>query len=88
MTQLSFEFFSDVNAPHAYITVSMLQDGEAYDPTKFNPFMELAVEADNSLVLTVYEHGKHLSMTVEQWDEISRRARAYHAKVLASGDDW
>lgn len=88
MTQLSFEFFSDVNAPHPYIPVSLLQDGEVYDPTKFDPFMELAVEADNSLVLTVYKHGKDLCMTVEQWDEISRRARAYHAEVLASGEDW
>ncbi|CAE6854716.1 hypothetical protein R75483_07772 [Paraburkholderia domus] len=59
-----------------------------YDPTKFNPFTELAVEKDDSLVLTVYEHGKNLSLTIERWDEISRRARAYHAEVLASGEDW
>ncbi|MDQ0624253.1 MAG: hypothetical protein ACJ8I3_00300 [Paraburkholderia graminis] len=88
MTHLAFELFSDVNAAHPYITVYLLEDGESYDPTNFNPFMELAVEKDNSLVLTVYPTDRPRSMTVEQWEEISKRARAYHAEVLASGEDW
>jgi len=50
--------------------------------------MELAVEKDNSLLLTVYPTDRPRSMTVEQWEEISKRARAYHAELLASGEDW
>ncbi|NPT44291.1 hypothetical protein GNZ12_23870 [Paraburkholderia sp. 1N] len=50
--------------------------------------MELAVEKNNNLVLTVYKTDKAQSLTVEQWEEIARRARAYYAEVLASGEDW
>jgi hypothetical protein len=88
MTQLVFELFSDVHAAHPYIMVYLLQDSESYQAGAFNPFMELAIENDDSLVLTVYATDKPLLLNVEQWDEISRRARAYHAEVLASGDDW
>jgi hypothetical protein len=88
MTRLVFELFSDVHAAHPYIMVYLLQDDETYHAGSFNPFMELAVEKDNSLVLTIYETERTWSLTVEQWEEISRRARAYHAEVLASGEDW
>jgi hypothetical protein len=88
LATLYFELFADVTAAHPYIAVHLFEDGESYDPGKFNPFMELAVEKDNSLVLTVYKSGKAQSLTVEQWEEIARRARTYHAEILASGEDW
>ncbi|HEX7910599.1 MAG TPA: hypothetical protein VF534_21255 [Paraburkholderia sp.] len=88
MTHLAFELFSDINAAHPYITVYLLDDGESYNPSKFSPFMELAVEKDSNLVLTVYETDTALSLSVDQWEEIARRARKYHAEILASGEDW
>ncbi|MGF6898918.1 hypothetical protein [Paraburkholderia sp. GAS348] len=88
MTHLAFELFSDINAAHPYLTVYLLEDGESYDPGRFNPFMELAVEKDNRLALTVYKTDSPVSLNIEQWDEISKRARAYHEEILASGDDW
>jgi hypothetical protein len=88
LATLYFELFADVTAAHPYIAVHLFEDGESYDPGKFNPFMELAVEKDSNLVLTIYKSDKAQSLTVEQWDEISRRARTYHAETLASGDDW
>ncbi|MFM0282545.1 hypothetical protein P0D75_31515 [Paraburkholderia sediminicola] len=87
MTHLAFELFSDINAAHPYLTVYLLEDGESYDPGRFNPFMELAVEKDNRLALTVYKTDSPVSLNIEQWDEISKRARAYHEEILASGDD-
>jgi len=88
MTRLVFELFSDVHAAHPYIMVYLLRNDEIYHAGSFNPFMELAVEKDSSLALTIYETDKTWSLTVEQWEEIARRARAYHAEVLASGEDW
>ncbi|HEX7910597.1 MAG TPA: hypothetical protein VF534_21240 [Paraburkholderia sp.] len=88
MSTLYFELFADVTAAHPYIAVHLFDDGESYHPGKFDPFMELAVEKDNSLVLTVYKSDKAQSLTVDQWEEIARRAREYHAEILASGEDW
>jgi hypothetical protein len=88
MTHLIFELFSDVNAAHPYIMAYLLQNNETYHAGSFNPFMELAVEKDNDLVLTIYETDKTWSLTVEQWEEIATRARSYHAEILASGEDW
>jgi hypothetical protein len=88
MTSLVFELFSDVTAPHPYFSVYLLKEGEPYDPGKFNPFMEFSVEKNSELVLTIYEHAQAISLTLEQWNEISRRAREYHENVLSSGEEW
>jgi hypothetical protein len=88
MTHLIFELFSDVYAAHPYVMVYLLQDGETYHAGSFNPFMELAVENDNRLVLTVYKTDSPVSLSIEQWDEISKRARAHHEEILAGGDEW
>ncbi|MFC0572124.1 hypothetical protein [Paraburkholderia solisilvae] len=50
--------------------------------------MELAVEKDDSLKLTIYPTRNSVSLTVEQWDEIAKEARKYHAQILASGEEW
>ena len=88
MAKLAFEDVGDVNAPHPYILVYLLADHESFWPGQFEAFMELAVEKDQRLVLTVYKSDAPVSLSVDQWDEISRVAREYHEETLKSGDDW
>lgn len=83
LATLHFELFADVTAAHPYIAVH-LEDDESYGPGKFNPLVERAVERDNNLVLTVYKPSKAQSLTIEQWEEIAKRARVYHVEGLAS----
>ncbi|CAB3762023.1 hypothetical protein LMG29739_03766 [Paraburkholderia solisilvae] len=77
-----------MNAAHPYVLVGLLDDAEIYRPGCFEPFMELAVEKDDSLKLTIYPTRNSVSLTVEQWDEIAKEARKYHAQILASGEEW
>jgi hypothetical protein len=88
MTHLAFELISDVKAAHPYVTVYLLEDSESYDSRRFDPFMELAVEKDNDLVLTIYKIDKPRQLSLEQWDEIAVQARGYHQEILDSGEDW
>jgi hypothetical protein len=65
-----------------------LGENQAFEPGNFNPFMELAVEKDDSLIFAIYKTDKPLSLTVDQWDQISTRAKAYRDEISASGEEW
>jgi hypothetical protein len=81
--RLVYDLFSDVRAPHPYILVGLV--GENEERRGFDPFMEFAVDNDNSLALTIYHEA---TMTLDQWEEIAAEAREHHAEVLASGEEW
>jgi hypothetical protein len=81
--RLVYDLFSDVRAPHPYILAGLI--GENEERGGFDPFMEFAVDQDNSLALTIY---REATMTLEQWEEIATKARQHHADVLSSGEGW
>ncbi|MFC0572126.1 hypothetical protein [Paraburkholderia solisilvae] len=88
MTKLAFDLLSDVHAAHPYILVGLLEDDEPRTPSTSDPFMELSVEKDNRLILTINPGKKPISLTIEQWEEIAQEARKYHAEILDSGEEW
>ncbi|MFC0402266.1 hypothetical protein [Paraburkholderia rhizosphaerae] len=86
--KLAFDLLSDVNAAHPYVLVGLLGDAETHRPGCFEPFMELAVEKGDNLKLSIYPTKSSVSLTVEQWEEIAQKARRYHARMLAGGEEW
>ncbi|QYD73465.1 hypothetical protein KZJ38_27970 [Paraburkholderia edwinii] len=88
MTKLAFDLLSDVHAAHPYILVGLLEDDEPRLPSVFDPFMEVSVEKDKTLLLTINQGKKFVALTIEQWEEIAQEARKYHAEILANGDEW
>jgi hypothetical protein len=86
MSRLYFENVVDVNTPHPYVFVYMLEEGETFSPSAFAPFMDLTVEEDRSLLMTVFESAKPVSLTLDQWTEIARVAKEYHEETLQNYD--
>jgi hypothetical protein len=84
MGKLYFEDIVDVNTPHPYVFVYMLPEGEAFNPSTFAPFMDLAVQADRSLVMTIFESATPVALSPDQWAEIARVAKEYHEETLAN----
>jgi hypothetical protein len=76
----------DVSTRHPYVFVYMLGDRDTYSPSAFAPFMNIAVAKDYSLLMTVFESAKPVSLTVEQWNEIARVAKEYHEETLQNDD--
>lgn len=86
MSRLYFEDIVDVNAPHPYVFVYMLDDRDTYSPSAFAPFTDIGVANDHSLLMTVFESAKSVSLTIEQWNEIARVAHEYHKETLQNDD--
>jgi hypothetical protein len=86
MGKLYFEDIVDVNTPYPYVFVYMLETSEIFSPSQFAPFMDLAVQRDRSLCMTVFESANPVSLTLEQWDEIARVAKEYQQETLGNDD--
>jgi hypothetical protein len=86
MGKLYFEDIVDVNTPHPYVFVYMLQEDDKFSPSEFAPFMELAVQKDRSLLMTIFESAIPISLSIDQWTEVARIAKKYHDETLASND--
>jgi hypothetical protein len=85
--KLVFEDIVDINTPHPYVFVYLLADDEIFSVSGFSPFMELAVQENKSLSMTIFESIKTVSLSAEQWDEISKVPRDYHKETLENDDD-
>ncbi|CAB3752797.1 hypothetical protein [Paraburkholderia solisilvae] len=86
MSKLYLEDIVDVNTPYPYVFVYMLEENEIFSPGQFAPFMDLAVQRDRSLRMTVFESANPVSLTLEQWNEIARVAREYRQETLENDD--
>ena len=86
MGKLYFEDIVDVNTPHPYVFVYMLPDNETFSPSAFAPFMDLAIQANRSLIMTIFESPNPVALSVGQWLEIARIAKEYHEETLANDD--
>jgi hypothetical protein len=86
MKRLIFEDIIDINTPHPYVFVYLLAEDEEFSVSGSSPFMELAVQEDNSLLMTRFESSESVSLSAAQWDEISKVAREYHWETLESSD--
>jgi hypothetical protein len=53
-----------------------------------DPFLEIAVEKEGNLVITIEARKEALHLTLEQWEEILALARKYHQETLGSDADW
>jgi hypothetical protein len=79
LSRLYFEDVVDVNTPHPYVLVYMLNDKDAYSPSAFALFMDIAIAEDRSLLMTVFESAKPVSLTVDQLrvnEECGHQAKA------------
>jgi hypothetical protein len=86
MSRLYFEDVVDVNVPHPYVFVYMVDDRDTCSPSALAPFMDIGVANDHSLLMTVFESAKPVSLTIEQWNEITRVAQEYHKETLQNDD--
>jgi hypothetical protein len=85
MAQLIFEYVGDIRAAHPYYCVYMSDQMNLY---RQDPFLEIAVEKEGNLVITIEARKEALHLTLEQWEEILARARKYRQETLDSDDDW
>jgi hypothetical protein len=86
MGKLYFEDIVDVNTPYPYVFVYLLPDDRSFSPSEFAPFMELVVQEDRNLVMTIFESANPVALGVDQWLEISRVAKEYYDETLANDD--
>jgi hypothetical protein len=85
MTKLVFEYVGDIRAVHPYYHVYTSDQMSLYQQ---DPFLEIAVEKEGNLVITIEARKEVLHLTLEQWEEILVHARKYHQETLDSTDDW
>lgn len=72
---LIFEKVGDINSLYPYICV--YAEGES------NPFMEIGVTDEKQLAFTFYVGDKNVALSVDQWEEISRRGREFLPRAIA-----
>lgn len=69
MSDLIFEKVGDINSAYPYLCV--YQEGAA------EPFMEISVTDKMEIAFTLYRVDGSVSIGLDQWVEISQRARVF-----------
>jgi hypothetical protein len=84
MSKLIFEHVGDIRAAPPYYCVYTSDQMTEY---RRYPFLEIAVEKEGNLVITIEARGDALRLTPEQWEEVLIRARAYHKEMLDKNEE-
>jgi hypothetical protein len=85
MSKLVFEYVGDMLAAHPYYCV---YTSDQMRSSRRDPFLEIAVEKDGNLVITIEARRDALHLTLEEWEQILVHARKYHRETLDSDEEW
>ncbi|MHA6882337.1 hypothetical protein [Ralstonia pseudosolanacearum] len=74
MDDLIFEKVGDINFTYPYMCI--YREGES------ESFMEIGITDAKEIEMTIYPNERNVVIGIEQWEEISKRARVFLKKVL------
>ena len=80
MKVLRYEKVGDISATYSFLEVYFEGDNE--------PFMEIGVTDDKELCFKTYPTDSSIDLTVENWEDILKMAKAFLPEVLKDEEDF